>query len=109
MTFFLGKMCTVLKSILAQCYPAGLGAVLLLNTAVSDAQAGALVRRTPMRSAVPGLLSPGILDYPFLPSCLVGKRTALTDVALTRGNMGSNVQLHTRQHITKADAEEPRV
>lgn len=49
--FFLGKMCTVLKSVLAQCYPAGLGAVLLLNTAVSDAQAGALVRRIPMRSA----------------------------------------------------------
>lgn len=54
-------MCTVLKSVLAQCYPAGLGAVLLLNTAVSDAQDGALVRRIPMRSAEPRLLSPGIL------------------------------------------------
>ena len=49
------------------------------------------------------------LDSPFLPSYLVRKRTALTDVAFTRGNMGSHVQLHTRQHITKADAEEPRV
>lgn len=112
-SFFSGQNVQCLEIYVGSELPSWSVAVLLLNTAVSDVRAWALCDANHVvRGAWASVTwNSGWLWtlYLYLPSRLMGKRTALTDVALTRRNMGSNVQLHTRQHITQVDATEPRV